>query len=161
MLRFIAILVVAAWAGVVSPLTLQAQDIRINPIPPKVTPQWTKVPGAPGVYYAPNVPTDVFKYQGKYYFFWEGYLYQSKKTKGPWKTVKKPPAVFFKIDPSMFKTVRPETLPPSLRQGPEQPPAPTAPPMPAPPATKAPPAPPWATAPAPEPPAAPAAPEGQ
>jgi len=135
MLRFVAALLVAALAGGVAPLSLQARDIRINPLPPKATPQWTKVPGAPGVYYAPNIPTDVFKYQGKYYFFWESYLYQSKSVKGPWKTVKKPPAVFFKIDPSMFKTVRPETLPPSLVSPPGPTPAP-----PAAPATPAPPA---------------------
>jgi len=85
-----------------------AQDIRINPVPPHVKPQWTPVPGTPQVYYAPNLPTDLFRYRGKYYFFWAGYLYQGKKPSGPWKTVKEVPAFFHEIDAAYFKTVKKE-----------------------------------------------------
>ena len=81
-----------------------AQDIHINPVPPHVRPQWTQVPNAPGVYYAPNLPTDVFRRGGKYYFYWQGYLYRGSKPKGPWKSVTKVPAWFSDIDPSLFKT---------------------------------------------------------
>lgn len=117
-----------------------AQDIRINPVPPKVKPQWTPVPNVPNVYYAPNVPTDIFRRGTKYYFFWEGYLYQSSKTKGPWKTVTKPPVWFGEIDPALFKTLK--KAPAAPPAGPAEPeaPAPTAPapPEPAPSPEKAP-----------------------
>ncbi len=90
-------------------LTLSAppaacQDIRIEPIPPHVRPKWTPVPNVKGVYYAPNIPTDVFRHGGKYYFYWGGYLYRGSKPRGPWKSVTKVPAWFSDIDPSLFKT---------------------------------------------------------
>jgi hypothetical protein len=69
-----------------------------------VRPEWTPVPNAPGVYYAPNLPTDVFRRGGKYYFYWQGYLYRGSKARGPWKSVTKVPAWFSEIDPSLFKT---------------------------------------------------------
>jgi hypothetical protein len=100
----ITLVLAAALAG--SPAL--AQDIRINPVPPHVKPQWTPVPGAPQVYYAPNLPTDLFRYRGKYYFFWAGYLYQGKKPSGPWKTVKAVPAFFHEIDAAYFKTIKRE-----------------------------------------------------
>jgi hypothetical protein len=79
-------------------------ELRIIPVPPHVNPQWTPVEGAPGVYYAPNVPTDLFRYRGKYYFYWNGYLYVGKRPQGPWKSVKNIPDFFYKIDPRYFKT---------------------------------------------------------
>ena len=85
-----------------------AQDIRINPVPPQVKPQWTPVPNASGVYWAPNIPTDVFRHGSKYYFYWAGYLYQGSKPKGPWKGLTKVPAWFSEIDPAYFKTVKKE-----------------------------------------------------
>jgi hypothetical protein len=85
-----------------------ATDIRINPIPPQVQPQWTPVPNAPGVDWAPNLPTDVFRYGTSYYFYWEGYLYQGERPSGPWKSVINPPAWFPEIDPIYFKTVKTE-----------------------------------------------------
>jgi hypothetical protein len=141
MRSFIIILFIALLLGSSTPISSQAQDIRINPLPPKVVPQWTRVPGAPGVFYAPNIPTDVFKYKGRYYFFWEGYFYKSKSPKGPWKTTTKPPDVFYKINPGYFKTVKPEAPavptppvapaipPPALSPPPvAEPPVPPAPP---------------------------------
>ena len=89
-----------------------AQDIHINPVPPQVKPQWTPVPNVPGVSYAPNLPTDVFRQGGKYYFYWAGYLYRSSKTRGPWKSVTQPPDWFSAIDPALFKTVKKEGAPP-------------------------------------------------
>lgn len=89
-----------------------AQDIHINPLPPHVKPHWTAVPNVPGVFYAPNLPTDVFRQGGKYYFFWAGYLYRSSKPKGPWKSVTQPPDWFSAIDPALFKTVTKEGTPP-------------------------------------------------
>ncbi len=88
-----------------------AQDIHIEPIPPQVKPQWTPVPNVPGVFYAPNIPTDVFRHGSKYYFYWEGYLYRGSKPRGPWKSVKQPPDWFSAIDPALFKTVKKEGAP--------------------------------------------------
>ncbi len=102
-----AVLGLALAAGPVA-----AQDIHIEPIPPRVKPQWTPVPNVPGVYYAPNIPTDVFRRGSKYYFYWEGYLYRGSKAKGPWKSVKQPPDWFSAIDPSLFKTAQKQGAPP-------------------------------------------------
>jgi len=73
-------------------------------VPPNLKPQWTQVPGAPQVSWAPNLPTDVFRYRGKYYFFWENFFYQGPRPEGPWKAVVKVPGVFYEIDPAYFKT---------------------------------------------------------
>jgi hypothetical protein len=101
-------LLIAAMLGLaLSGAPVAAQDIRIEPIPPHVKPQWTPVPNASGVYYAPNLPTDVFRHGSKYYFYWQGYLYRGSKPKGPWKSVTKIPAWFSEIDPSLFKTAGP------------------------------------------------------
>jgi hypothetical protein len=99
-------------------------QIRIQPIPPQVKPQWTPVPGAPRVYYAPNIPTDVFRYRGKYYFFWEGYIYKGNRPTGPWQDVRKVPAWFQEIDPAYFKTARKEGTPPPPAPAPGPPAAP-------------------------------------
>jgi hypothetical protein len=137
-----------------------AQDIRIDPVPPNVKPQWTEVPGVPQVYYAPNLPTDVFKYRGKYYFFWADFFYVGQKPRGPWKAVKDVPEIFYRIDPSYFKTAKQPAPPPPPPAAPKEEvtpiplaPAPETSPPPAP-------APPQAPGPQPEgaPPAGPAAP---
>ncbi len=132
------ILSLALSAGWLGPPTW-AQDIRINPVPPQVKPQWVPVPGDSQVYYAPNLPTDVFRYRGKYFFYWNGYLYQSKSPKGPWKYLSQVPAFFYKIDPAYFKTLKKgETLgPPAAGAPPGPSPGPSfkdapAPPQPAP-----------------------------
>ena len=98
------LLVILAMMAV--PGTAGSQEIRINPVPPGVKPQWTQVPGAPQVSWAPNLPTDVFRYRGKYYFFWEDIFYSGPKPEGPWKVVEKVPQVFYNVDPAYFKTVK-------------------------------------------------------
>ena len=100
-LKFLAIVALVAFPG-----TVGAQDIRINPVPPNLKPQWTQVPGAPQVSWAPNLPTDVFRYRGKYYFFWGNFFYQGPRPEGPWKLVVKVPEVFYNVDPAYFKTVK-------------------------------------------------------
>jgi hypothetical protein len=104
MRHFLKLLVFLALVAV--PLTVGAQDIRINPVPPGVKPQWTKVPGAPQVSWAPNLPTDVFRYRGKYYFFWGNFFYQGARPEGPWKSVVKVPEVFYQVGPACFKTAK-------------------------------------------------------
>lgn len=101
------LLLLAILALVAAPEAFGAQTILINPVPPDVKPQWTRVPGVPQVSWAPNLPTDVFRYGGKYYFFWEKYFYRGPAPEGPWKAVVKVPEVFYQIDPAYFKTAKP------------------------------------------------------
>ena len=159
MARVIGLLITLALAAGLAGSPAPAQ-IRIEPIPPHVKPQWTTVPGAPQVYYAPNIPTDVFRYRGKYYFFWEGYLYRGNRPTGPWKDVKDVPAWFYQIDPAYFKTARKEGAPaPPPAAAPSEPTAPAPPAFEMPQVEIPPPTPPPSQ---PEPPPAlpPAAPEG-
>jgi hypothetical protein len=127
-----------------------AQDLRIIPVPPHVRPQWTPLPGNPQVYYAPNLPTDVFRFRGRYYFFWEGYWYQSRSARGPWKSAAQVPPAVAVIDPATFKK---KQQPPALSSPP---------PLPAPgvsglpPEPAAPPEPPQGSAPPASPPVTPA-----
>jgi hypothetical protein len=104
MRRLLLLLTILTLAA--APEVFGAQDIRINPVPPGVKPQWTRVPGTPQVSWAPNLPTDVFRYGGKYYFFWENYFYRGSAPEGPWKSVVKVPEVFYQVDPAYFKTVK-------------------------------------------------------
>jgi len=82
-----------------------AQSPRIIPVPPEVTPRWLPAPGSPQVYYAPNIPTDVFRYRGRYYFLWEGIWYVSQSVKGPWRRTQ-PPLALERLDPRAFKMAR-------------------------------------------------------
>jgi hypothetical protein len=107
--RLLTSLLVAAALAASSAL---AQDIRINPVPPDVKPKWTPVPGLPQVSYAPNLPTDVFRYRGKYYFFWADYFYVGRRASGPWKALKEVPEIFHQIDPTYFKTAKQPAPPP-------------------------------------------------
>ena len=111
------LLLLAIVALVAAPEAFGAQDIRINPVPPGVKPQWTRVPGTPQVSWAPNLPTDVFRYGGKYYFFWENYFYRGSAPEGPWKSVVKVPEVFYQVDPAYFKTVKPAGEAPAAPAG--------------------------------------------
>jgi hypothetical protein len=108
---FLKLLVVLALVAV--PWPAGAQHIRIDPVPPGVKPQWTQVPGVPQVSWAPNLPTDVFRYRKKYYFFWAGYFYQGPAPEGPWKGVTKVPEVFYRVDPAYFKTAPKEGAAPA------------------------------------------------
>ncbi len=123
------------WTAAVLGLALTAapvaaQDIHIEPIPPHVKPQWTPVPNVPGAFYAPNIPTDVFRHGSKYYFYWQGYLYRGSKARGPWKSVKQPPDWFSAIDPALFKTVKQEAPAPSAPAPSEPAPPEAVPPVP-------------------------------
>jgi hypothetical protein len=101
-LKILAIVALVAFPG-----TAGAQYFHINPVPPNLKPQWTRVPGAPRVSWAPNLPTDVFRYRGTYYFFWENFFYQGPRPEGPWKLAGKVPEVFYNVPPAYFKTVKP------------------------------------------------------
>jgi len=122
MRRILLLLAILALAA--APEAFAAPDIRINPVPPGVKPKWVKVPGTPQVSYATNLPTDVFRYGGKYYFYWENYFYRSSAPEGPWKAVVKVPEVFYQVDPAYFKTVKPAGEAPAAPA--ESPPTPKA-----------------------------------
>ena len=111
------LLLLAIVALVAFPEAVGAQDIRINPVPPGVKPRWTRVSGAPQVSWAPNLPTDVFRYSGKYYFYWENYFYRGSAPEGPWKLLVKVPEVFYQVDPAYFKTVKPAGEAPAAPAG--------------------------------------------
>jgi hypothetical protein len=104
MRRFLKLLAVVALLAI--PSAAGAQDIRINPVPLGAKPQWTQIPGASQVFWAPNLPTDVFRYRGTYYFFWNDFFYRGRAPQGPWKLVDKVPEVFYKVDPAYFKTAK-------------------------------------------------------
>jgi len=113
-----------------------AEKLNIIPVPPQVQPQWTPLPANPRVSYAPNVPTDVFRYRARYYLFWEGSWYRSGSLKGPWKLLTRVPPALAYLDTSAFKQTQKRQAPP---------PAPQVTPPPLPPGTAGPP-------PAPQPP---------
>jgi len=119
--RLLSVIIIAALA-----LPSWAQELRIIPVPPHVRPQWTPLPANPQVNYAPNLPTDVFRYRGRYYLSWGGNWYRSKSIKGPWKATAPVPAAISAIDPAFFKTppIRPGPLPaPGIGAAPAGPPA--------------------------------------
>lgn len=118
-LGLLVMLIMAAAALTGGPAA--AERLRIIPVPPNVTAQWMPLPDLPQVSYAPNIPTDVFKHRGRYYFYWEGIWYQSKNIKGPWTRQDHPPAILSRIQTAYFKT---------LPKGGAQPPAAGAPALP-------------------------------
>jgi hypothetical protein len=140
-----------------------AERLRIIPVPPDVTAQWTPMPDLPQVYFAPNLPTDVFRHRGRYFLYWEGIWYQSRKIKGPWTRQDHPPAILSRIQTSYFKTLprggaqppgagAPVAPPPEGLVTPEGTPAmPPPPPLPSEPAAPVPPTPPQIAPPPQEP----------
>ena len=73
------------------------------PLPPELTPQWTPIPGAPGVQHAPNANADLFRYGQRYYYQHDGRWYQARNTAGPWQRVKDVPRSFRQIQANYFR----------------------------------------------------------
>ncbi|MCL6621025.1 MAG: hypothetical protein K6T55_02890 [Syntrophobacterales bacterium] len=76
------------------------------PLDPRLTPQWHNVTTVTEVAYAPNLPVDVFRYQGRFYCY-DGRWYQSQVWGGPWRVIPEPPAVLRQVDAAYFKKVPP------------------------------------------------------
>ncbi len=76
------------------------------PLDPRMAPLWQSVATVTDVFYAPNLPVDVFRYQGRYYCY-DGRWYQSRVWGGPWQAIPEPPAVVRQIDAAYFKKVPP------------------------------------------------------
>ena len=78
-----------AWSQMYAPAPPGAAVALPLPLPPGVVPAWTPVPTSPQVFYAPNIPVDLFLLHKKYYYYYGGYWYQSKYPEGPWGLVQK------------------------------------------------------------------------
>lgn len=113
--RFWTVLALGLLLGSVPAL---AQTLRIIPVPPGVKPRWQAVPGAPQVSFAPNLPTDVFRYRGRYYLYWDGMWFGSRTLQGPWERSRSVPSALGRIPSSYFKTAGRRTGPPEAGQGP-------------------------------------------
>ena len=74
-------------------------------------PQWTGVPGAGGVEYAPNLGQDIFRLAEKYYYWNQGRWYQGSQYSGPWNPIPQPPSALYRVEAPYFKT------PPGWAQG--------------------------------------------
>lgn len=104
-----------------------AQTLRVIPVPPGVKPRWQEVPGVPQVAFAPNLPTDVFRYRGRYYLYWDGMWFASRTLQGPWERPRSVPPALGRIPSSYFKTAGRRTGPPEAGREPSgafQPPVP-------------------------------------
>jgi hypothetical protein len=99
-------LVVPAWSQMVPPPPPQGVVLP-PPAPPGVTPAWTPVPTSPKVFYAPNVPGDLFFLNKRHYYYYGGVWYQSKHLQGPWHPVRKPHQALYRMDRTYFKTPPP------------------------------------------------------
>ncbi len=78
-----------------------------GPVDPRLTPQWTRVAGVTEVEYAPNLQTDVFRYQGSYYCWHDGRWHRTSTWGGAWAVIPQPPPVLSRIEPAYFKNVPP------------------------------------------------------
>jgi len=91
----------------ISGLALSAASVRAQqfspPLPPGITPQWTPIPGAPGVHYAPNANTDLFRYGQRYYYQHDGRWYQARNIGGPWQRIQNVPRRFHQIQANFFR----------------------------------------------------------
>lgn len=96
-------LVVPAWSQMVPPPGVALPP----PVPPGVAPAWAPVPTSPKVFYAPNIPGDLFLLQKRYYYYYGGAWYQSKHLLGPWRPVRKPHPALYRVNRAYFKSPPP------------------------------------------------------
>jgi hypothetical protein len=73
-----------------------------GPVPPNPAPRWYQVPEAPGVYYAPNLSQDLFRYGSLFYSYSQGLWQIARALSGPWQVIQNPPRVFYNIGPTYF-----------------------------------------------------------
>jgi hypothetical protein len=93
-----ALLSAPAWGQV------QGQINIPMPVAPGVAPQWAPVPGAAGVFYAPNIASDLFRYGGGYYYQHGGNWYQGPGLNGPWAPCRQIPQPFYRVQAPYFKS---------------------------------------------------------
>ena len=73
-------------------------------VPPNLAPRWDQIPEAPGVYYAPNLSQDMFRYGNLFYYYSQGLWQIAQALTGPWQVIQNPPPVFYNIGPTYFKS---------------------------------------------------------
>ncbi len=78
-------------------------QVPMVPQAPPPAPNWRAVPSAPGIEYAPNLNQDVFRHQGKYYYYDGSKWHSGKNYLGPWLNILQPPQVFYQVEPHYFK----------------------------------------------------------
>jgi hypothetical protein len=79
-----------------------------GPVPYGMAPAWARVPSSPEVFFAPNLPTDLFLVQNKYYYYYGGVWYLSKRLTGAWcQVTKKLPRPLYRVSGSFFKSPPP------------------------------------------------------
>ena len=83
--------------------SVNAQQSFFAAAPRDLTPQWTPIPGAPGVQHAPNTNTDLFRYGQRYYYQHDGKWYQGRNITGPWQRIQNVPQSFHRIEAPYFK----------------------------------------------------------
>ena len=97
--------VAPAWSQMASP---PPPGVALPPpVPPGVVPAWAAVPTSPKVFYAPNIPSDLFLLHKRYYYYYGGGWYQSKHLMGPWRPVRKAKPALYRVNRSFFKTPPP------------------------------------------------------
>ena len=73
------------------------------PVPSDLSPRWAPVPQVPGAYYAPNLPSDLFRYGNQFYYYNQGLWQIARALTGPWQVIQNPPQAFYNIGPTYFK----------------------------------------------------------
>jgi hypothetical protein len=102
-MRLLTILAILGMSLAMVGIPALAGGYALVPVIPVVQPNWVPVPGVPGVHYAPNIPADMFRYRGIYYYQHRGRWYQGKAVGGPWAVLPAPPAAFYRIQAPYFK----------------------------------------------------------
>ena len=99
--------VLAAVTLMTALMSLPAQALVPLPptVPPGVTPDWTPVPGSPGVEYAPNLKVDLFRHGGLYYYWVAGQWRLGNTPTGPWRPLPEAPPALRGLDPALFKSI--------------------------------------------------------
>jgi hypothetical protein len=79
-----------------------------GPVPYGMAPAWARVSTSPRVFFAPNLPADLFLVKNKYYYYYGGVWYLSPGLMGPWCQVrKKLPRPLYRVSGSFFKSPPP------------------------------------------------------
>jgi hypothetical protein len=105
MTRILKILLIVMLLTALMPWPAQALVPLPPTVPPGIIPNWTPVPGSPGVEYAPNLKVDLFRY-GEVYYYWVAAQWRIGATPtGPWKLAPLVPPAIGRLDPGLFKSI--------------------------------------------------------
>jgi hypothetical protein len=105
MTRCVKLLLAVMLVTALMPLPARALVALPPTVPPGVTPDWTPVPGSPGVEYAPNLKVDLFRHGELYYYWVAGQWRIGDTPTGPWKRAPELPPAIRQLDPALFKSI--------------------------------------------------------